>query len=228
MRRPAPWCMLPVKRRSTAKQRLAELLSPDERVGLTEAMLADVVEALLGVRGLAGVMLVSGDPGFRSFGLRRGLRVLDDPTDRGTNAAVSLAAAALAREDAASLLVVHADLPFATAAAIEAVLAAGDGDRSLTLVADGEGRGTNVVFVRPIGLVPFCFGEDSFRRHREAAFSAGLRPRVLDLPDLAHDVDRPEDLAMLAGCRGATGAWFARAGIAARLAQTAATTKAAR
>ena len=132
-----------------AKLRLAGVLSAEERAALAEAMLADVLDALSPVRGLAGVMLVTGDPGFQTHARARGLRVLDDPADRGTAAAVSMAAAALAREGVASLLVVHADLPLATSASIEAVLAKGNGERSLTLVADEARRGTNVLLVAP-------------------------------------------------------------------------------
>jgi 2-phospho-L-lactate guanylyltransferase len=209
--------VLPVKRRSAAKQRLAGVLSLEERAGLMEAMLADVVDALATVRGLAGVMLVSGDAGFRAFGRARGLRVLDDPVDRGTAAAVSMAAAGLAREGASSLLVIHADLPLATSAAIEAVLATAAGGPTLSLVPDAGRRGTNALLATPIDLVPFCFGEDSFRRHRDAALAAGVRAAVLDLPDLAHDIDRPGDLAALAGRRGATAAWYDRSGIADRV-----------
>ena len=228
MRGPVPWCVLPVKRRSAAKQRLAGVLSLEERAGLMEAMLADVVDALATVRGLAGVMLVSGDAGFRAFGRARGLRVLDDPVDRGTAAAVSMAAAGLARQGAASLFVIHADLPLVTPAAIEAVLATSEDGRALTLVPDAERRGTNALLARPIDVVPFCFGEDSFRRHREAAIAAGVHAAVLDLPDLAHDIDRPEDLAALVGGRGATAAWYAQAGLAARITRVAATAEAVR
>ena len=42
-----PWAILPVKEMAGAKQRLAPLLSPEERVGLMQVMLRDVLAAVL-------------------------------------------------------------------------------------------------------------------------------------------------------------------------------------
>ena len=40
-----PWAILPVKEMAGAKQRLAPLLSPEERIGLMQVMLRDVLAA---------------------------------------------------------------------------------------------------------------------------------------------------------------------------------------
>ena len=46
-----PWAILPVKEMGSAKQRLAPLLSPEERIGLMQVMLRDVLAALSAARG---------------------------------------------------------------------------------------------------------------------------------------------------------------------------------
>jgi 2-phospho-L-lactate guanylyltransferase len=43
-------------------------------------------------------------------------------------------------------------------------------------------------------VVPFAFGEDSFRRHREAARARGIEPVILNLERIGHDLDRPDDV----------------------------------
>ena len=56
-----PWAILPVKEMAGAKQRLAPLLSPEERMALMQVMLRDVLTALSAARDLAGVALVTLD-----------------------------------------------------------------------------------------------------------------------------------------------------------------------
>ena len=48
-----PWAILPVKEMAGAKQRLAPLLSPEERIALMQMMLRDVLAALSAAQGLA-------------------------------------------------------------------------------------------------------------------------------------------------------------------------------
>ena len=57
-----PWAILPVKEMVEAKQRLAPLLSPEERLALMQMMLRDVLTALSAAQGLAGIALVTLDP----------------------------------------------------------------------------------------------------------------------------------------------------------------------
>jgi 2-phospho-L-lactate guanylyltransferase (CobY/MobA/RfbA family) len=51
-------------------------------------------------------------------------------------------------------------------------------------------------------LFPLRFGNDSFLPHLAAARATGLPCIVLELPGIARDVDRPEDLLELAAARG--------------------------
>ncbi len=49
--------LLPIKDLRNAKQRLASVLTPEERFGLAQAMLADTIRAVQGLR-LAGKIFV--------------------------------------------------------------------------------------------------------------------------------------------------------------------------
>jgi 2-phospho-L-lactate guanylyltransferase len=65
------------------------------------------------------------------------------------------------------------------------------------VIPDRAGSGSNGILVNPAGADPFAFGPDSLRLHRLAAERLGLGFALLELPNLAWDVDRPEDLVPL-------------------------------
>ncbi|MCJ7549608.1 MAG: hypothetical protein MUQ30_07995, partial [Anaerolineae bacterium] len=69
----------------------------------------------------------------------------------------------------------------------------------VVIAPDRRELGTNALLVTPPDLVPFCFGPDSFRQHLAAAEAAGVTPIVFRSPDLAMDVDVPEDLVLVPG-----------------------------
>ena len=70
------------------------------------------------------------------------------------------------------------------------------------LVPDAAGRGTNAAFRAPVDLFPLRFGNDSFLPHLAAAKATGRPYLVLELPSLARDIDRPEDLQELIAAGG--------------------------
>ena len=90
---------------------------------------------------------------------------------------------------------IPADVPLITPADIELIVAAHRAAPSVTLVPASVDGGTNALACSPPGAVPICFGDDSLRRHREAARACGIEPQILTLEHLAHDIDRPDDLA---------------------------------
>jgi 2-phospho-L-lactate guanylyltransferase len=55
-------------------------------------------------------------------------------------------------------------------------------------------RGTNLLLRRPPGAISARFGADSFRRHVEAAAEADLPISVVERPELAFDLDVPDDI----------------------------------
>ena len=168
----AIWGVIPVKDLNGAKQRLSPVLSAGERRALSRAMLEDVLAMLVTVRDLAGVALVTRDEEAMALGRNLGARIIAEAENRGHAAAVSAAAKLLAAEGAAGLLQVPGDVPMATAAEVEVVLAAHGGRSAVTLVPSWDKRGSNCVVASPPDAIPFLFGDDSFRPHSEAGTSA--------------------------------------------------------
>lgn len=203
MNRDAIWAVVPVKDLERAKRRLAGVLDPAARRGLSLAMLADVLDALDATPGLAGIAVISRDATVAKLALGRGLRAIPE-TGADLNAAVTQAAETLSREGCARLLVVPADAPRVGPEEIAQILAALHAAPGLALVPDRHGSGTNGFLCAPPGALPPCFGADSFARHLAAAREAGIPATVLRLPGLGLDIDTPDDLVTFAERPGST------------------------
>src|ERR687895_2652681 len=118
-----PVPLVPVKALAEAKGRLAPTVGPLQRRLLAIAMFEDVIAALQAVPGLADPVVVSPDREVWRRADALGCRVVEEPPGAGDlNRALAAAAASLG--DGAPLLVVAADVPLATAAGLERVLAA--------------------------------------------------------------------------------------------------------
>lgn len=158
-------------------------------------MLADVLSALTRTDSLAGIMVITGDADAASTAHVAGALVMSDAENAGTSAAVTQAARYLAGVGRDGMLMVPADVPLITPVDIEMIVAAHRTAPSVTLVPASVDGGTNALACSPPGAVSCCFGDDSFRRHRDAARAGGIEPQILQLEHVGHDIDRPHDLA---------------------------------
>jgi 2-phospho-L-lactate/phosphoenolpyruvate guanylyltransferase len=185
-----PVPLVPVKSLAEAKGRLAPEVGPLQRRLLAIAMLEDVVAALQSVQGLDRPVVVSPDREVWRRADAMGCRVVEEPAGAGDLNGALVAAAANA--DGSGLLVVAADLPLASAAGLERVLAAATAP--VAVVPSHDGGGTNVLAWRdPASFAP-SFGPASAARH--LAVPGAVR---VDEPGLALDVDTADDLRLVAG-----------------------------
>ena len=191
------WAVVPVKEFANAKQRLAPALAAEHRRRLAAAMLQDVLAVLAAASGLAGIAVVTCDPDARRLAEQFGARVVGEHAREGQTAAVSAAAAMLAREGAGGMLAVPGDIPLIGPVELAAILAAHRPAPAFTIVPAHDGRGSNAVLCSPPDAVPLAFGNDSFLPHLAAARRCGIEPTVLRLPGIGLDIDNPADLALL-------------------------------
>lgn len=214
------WAVLPAKNFTDAKQRLGGVLNDAERTALFAAMFEDVLSTLVSVPGLDGVLVVTRDPSATEIAARHGATVLQEPENRGQTAAVQAAAEWLTARGADGMIAVPGDVPLVPAAELEQVLAAHGAAPAMTIVPAQDERGSNCIACSPPGLIPFRFGNDSFRPHLQEAADRGVVPAILSLPGLGLDIDRPDDLAELMAAPGETRAqrWLRDNRIAGRLA----------
>ncbi len=189
------WAIVPVKRFSTAKSRLATVLDTIERAELARLMFEDVLDALaLCKEFLAGVIVVTSDESAAALARSRGAMVVSDAADNGINAAVRLAIHRIDQSRDDGVIIVPSDIPQLSLDGIFKAVTAISAPRTLAVVQATEDGGTNLLACRPADVVPLRFGPHSFGRHCRAALRAGITPRVLAVPELGLDIDRPENL----------------------------------
>jgi 2-phospho-L-lactate/phosphoenolpyruvate guanylyltransferase len=193
--------LVPVKNLSTAKQRLSPVLSPEERFALAQAVCEDVLEALANWPRRPAVGVVTSDPFARELAARFGFDVIADDDNSGETSAIEMATAVCRERGAANTLVVPADIPLIDSAELEKIAGSAPAAGAV-LVPDAAGRGTNAAWRAPADLFPLRFGNDSFLPHLAAAKATGLTCVVLELPGIARDIDRPEDLCCVAAADG--------------------------
>lgn len=190
--------LVPIKSLRNAKQRLAPLLSPDEREELARAMLQDVATALAQAGDRAPVAFVTREPFALALARQHGFSVIEDNDEHGETAAIATATRVAIDRGAAWTLVVPGDAPLIRAAEIERVLTIAP-ECGAVLAPDWRWRGSNAVLRRPADLFPLRFGDDSFLPHLSSAAQKGVPVVVLELTGVALDVDRPADIEELLG-----------------------------
>ncbi len=183
-----PELLVPAKRFSLAKSRLAPVLSAPQRAALAQRMF----EHVLGVAAqaeLSATVLTDGDD-VETLARARGLAVL---RDRGVGLGPALRQA-LEGFGRRPVLVLMADLPTLCAADLRAARAS-LADFEVLLAPDREEAGTNALGLQRADLLLSHFGHaDSFSRHLSAA--RGHRLHIMRSPGLAADLDHPAHLSV--------------------------------
>ena len=187
--------LLPVKDPKQAKQRLAGMLSPEQRERLVRAMFEEVLLQLMAVKGLDRVVVASSDPETLLLAAAANATPLKEDEQLGHSQTVDQATQQLIEWGATSLLLVPIDVPCVRAAEMEELLVAAKGliSPSLVIVPDGEGSGTNAMVRTPADLISSRYGPNSMPQHLEQAKAKNATVLVLHPPGLVHDLDTPEE-----------------------------------
>jgi 2-phospho-L-lactate guanylyltransferase len=194
--------LVPVKNLVDAKQRLSSILSPEERFALARAMCEDVLQVLARWQSRPSVAVVTSDSFARGLAARFNFEVVTDDNS-GETSAIDMATSFSRERGAECTLVLPADIPLIDSSELQKIVdCAPRSQGGAVLVPDAAGRGTNAAWRSPGNLFPLRFGNDSFLPHLAAAKATGLPCVVLELPGIARDVDRPEDLRELAAASG--------------------------
>ena len=195
--------LIPVKNLSAAKQRLASVLDQEARTLLAQAMLQDVLIAVTVAAERAQITLVTSDPFAIELARNLQLQVIRDAQNHSETDAIEMATKACVADGIEETLVIPADIPLINSTEIEQILAKAP-PRGSVLVPAADGRGTNAILRRPADHYPLRFGNDSFKPHRAAAEATGSPCRILSLPGVGLDIDRPSDLQELISSDGDT------------------------
>ncbi len=185
--------ILPIKSFPDAKQRLSNGLAASWRRALAEAMFSDVLVALRRTPAISEIIVVTGDNGAQRIAGGYGATVLND-SDQGHNVAAANGARQALKSGAERVLMVPGDCPLLNPKELAALIEHPVGERSVLIVPDRHGTGTNALLLTPPDVFEPAFGEGSCQRHVDNANAQGAVPEVVEVSSLALDVDTPEDL----------------------------------
>lgn len=182
--------VIPVKAFDKAKERLAGVLSPDERVALARSTATRVVALATGLAQFDTVVVVCDDEATASWARELGAQAIIAPQP-GLNAAVEHAVA-FVRPNHDWIAVCHADV--ADPSGLAALAA--PPPNTVVLIADRHGSGTNVLALNAANAFTFRYGPTSLADHREEARHRGLAVTIMADAGLALDLDTPDDVAL--------------------------------
>jgi 2-phospho-L-lactate guanylyltransferase len=203
--------LLPIKDLRNAKQRLASILTPEERFALAQAMLADTLRAVRGVRQAEKIFVVTNYTPAMQAARENGWEILAEEQQISESVSVDAASRQCEESGITAVLRLPLDLPLVTPSDIDELLVAECVAPGVVMVPSRDGTGTNAILRKPPTLFPSHFGSGSFAKHCAEAIRTGAQIVQRRNVRLEMDVDDESDLRVLiqhdlAGTR--TGAWL--------------------
>jgi 2-phospho-L-lactate guanylyltransferase len=211
--------ILPIKDLRNAKQRLAGVLTPEERFGLAQAMLADTICAVRGVRRADKIFMVTNYDPALGIAEENGWEILREERQISESHSVDAGSRICEDRGVKALLRVPLDVPLVQASDIDDLLAVECEEPALVIVPSRDGMGTNAILRMPPALFPSHFGMGSFAKHVGEAERIGARVILRRSVRMEMDVDDEADLRVLlkndlSGTE--TGRWLRESGVEAR------------
>lgn len=203
--------LLPVKDLRNAKQRLASILTPEERFALAQAMLADTLRAVRGVQQAEKIFVVTNYKPAMQAARENGWEILPEEQQISESVSVDAASRQCQESGITAVLRLPLDLPLVTSTDIDELLVAECVAPGVVMVPSRDGTGTNAILRKPPTLFPSHFGNGSFAKHCAEAIRTGAQIVQRRNVRLEMDVDDESDLRVLmqhdlTGTR--TGAWL--------------------
>jgi 2-phospho-L-lactate guanylyltransferase len=156
-------------------------------------MVEDVLTQLHQCQMIDRVVIVSDDPVAELLAERHQATYVAE-RGRGLNAAVQQGVDYIAGLGGGRVLILHGDIPLLQASAIGELL--GRGER-FWVVTDAAQQGSNLMLCDAQADFHFQYGVGSLACHLKEAERLGWSSRVICQPDLALDIDEPQDMLQL-------------------------------
>lgn len=188
------WAIIPVKPLTSAKSRLAQALTPEQRAALAERLFRGVVSAARAAPEVNGVLVISRDPRALAIARDLGAHTVQESGQPELNSALMRATQVVQGWHGGAVLILPADLPLIAAEDVSGMARMGMDKWSVVIATDRAEDGTNAMLVRPPGLFPYAYGVGSFGRHIHAAREAGAAVKRYHSDRLTLDIDLPADL----------------------------------
>jgi 2-phospho-L-lactate guanylyltransferase len=187
--------IVPVKGLSVANGRLDGVLSQDERKRLAEALFLDLIVKLPRARSIDDLLIVTADESIARQAGWFGHKVLLQEADEGHSEAASAGARVALADGADRVAMLPVDCPMLEIDELDAHV--GRSPRTVLIVPDRHGTGTNALVLTPPDIFTPAFGPDSCARHVSRARASGISFALEEIDSIAIDLDTPEDFSLL-------------------------------
>jgi 2-phospho-L-lactate guanylyltransferase len=187
--------IVPVKGLTVANGRLDGLLAPAERKRLAESLFLDLIMKLPRCRCIDDVLVVTADESIARQARWLGHRVLLQAADEGHSEAASAGARAAMADGAGRVAMLPVDCPLLDVEELDAHV--GRSPRTVLIVPDRHGTGTNALVLAPPDIFLPAFGPESCARHVSRARAAGISFALEQVSSLSMDLDTAEDYTLL-------------------------------
>jgi 2-phospho-L-lactate guanylyltransferase len=184
-----------VKTFANGKKRLASLLTVDERIKLSEAMLYDVLDAVSNCRSISKTIIVSKDERIWSIAKEFGTMIVEEAEEMGVNAAVALTDNICRDSDAS--IVIPQDLPLIQPSDLDTFCKSAGNEDCIIITPSHRYDGTNALLRKPPNIMKTHYDEDSYEIHLKKARENNISAKIIMNKRLMLDLDEPGDIAQI-------------------------------
>ena len=189
------YILIPVKDLTRAKQRLATLMTQDERSHLAWLMFENTLATVSRAKNVDRIAVVTLYPPAIELAEKYGMELIIETEQISESASVDYGSKEAMKRGATAVLRLPIDLPLIATSDIETILDHDIEAPSAVIVPSRDGTGTNAILRRPPDIFRSHFGAGSLAKHVAEAAAAGAQCRVIDLQRIALDIDDPDDLS---------------------------------
>ena len=195
------FAITPVKKFECSKSRLAQFLSTDERVRLSQLLLDQTIKTLKKTTTLSEIVMVSMDKRAQIVAEMHNISFLNEDVENGVNAAVSIADHYCIKYGADATIVVPQDLPLLVSNDIDMMYDIAIKHKKCLLICPSIGYdGSNLLVRKPPHILAKTHYDNghSYYSHISSAMEVGAYVRVIFSERVMKDLDTIEDAKCLA------------------------------
>jgi 2-phospho-L-lactate/phosphoenolpyruvate guanylyltransferase len=189
------YILIPVKDLTRAKQRLALLMTQEERTRLAWAMLENTFAAAAAARNVDRIAVVTLYAPAIELARKYGMELIAEAEQISESSSVDFGSKEARKRGATAVLRLPIDLPLITTGDVETIFEHDGEEPSIVIVPSRDGTGTNAILRRPPDLFPSHFGPGSLAKHLAEAAAAKAACKVIELHRIALDIDDPGDVS---------------------------------
>ncbi|MDF2737843.1 MAG: cofC [Nitrososphaeraceae archaeon] len=186
--------VIPMKSLHSAKSRLSNILTAQQRKNLAMYLLDATITELKKSNFISEIIIVSIDKAVENYSCLNNLKFIKD-SDEGVNKAVILADHYCINNGINANIVIPHDLPFISAKEIDEICTISNKYHKCIIICPSKRfDGTNILFRKPPDVIKTHYDDNSYMNHLKEAYKLKIPVESLDLVKLWFDLDTKEDL----------------------------------